>query len=340
MLVYLGCMQFILLWNLHLPVIDGIDKSKDAQKVFFYFSIATSLFWLVWGGFSVDAWRYLARFDFSPLHFREEQLFWSTGYLLNKIVPDPWPIKILSASSILILVWSYFRYFGKTQRRELIIAYALLLATPGYFLLIGNTVRQGMAGCVEILGVTFFLQRKYLIWVLLAIAGYLVHQFGIVVAAALLIAKLLRKYLLWVWIASFFVSPISTYIFELFGYDLQDTLRYGNYTEGFFHWEKALVSFFISIFVLSSFRYHPTEKIDFRHVYLALGIVSNTVLLYEVPYERLLLFSDLIAPLALGQILAKVKWIETNNLAFTLLVLLFSIVLWTNYSIVRSLGYL
>lgn len=340
MIIYLVCMQFILLWNLHLPVVDNIDKPKDTQKVFFFFSIAASLFWLVWGGFSVDAWRYLSRFDFSPLHFREEQLFWITGYLLNKIVPDPWPIKILSALSIVILIWSYFRYFGKTQRRELVIAYVLLLATPGYFLLIGNTVRQGMAGCIEILGATFFLQRKYLVWLLLTIAGYLVHQFGILVAAALLIAKLLQKHLLWVWVASFLVSPFSTYIFSLFGYNLEDMLRYGDYTEGLFHWEKTLVSLAISIFILSSFRYQQTTKIDFRHVYIALSIVSNTVLLYEVPYERLFLFSDLIAPVALGQILAKVKWIETNKLAFTFLVLLFSTVLWTNYSIVKSLGYL
>ena len=340
LLVYLGCTQLLLLSKWRLLMTETTDRTNDNRNVFVLFSAATALFWLVWGGYSVDAWRYLSRFDFTPLHFKEEQLFWTTGYLLNKLVPDPWPIKILSTISVLILTWSYFRYYGSSERGELLIAYVLLLATPAYFLLLGNTVRQGMAGCIEILGATFFLQKRYWTWALIAVAGFMVHQFGAVVAFAVLITRLFSKYLLWIWIGSFLISPISTYVLHFFGYNLEDLLRYGDYTEGQFHWAKAIVSFFISAFILYSLKSHPPAKIDFRHLYITLNIVSNTVLLYEVPYERLFLFSDLIAPLALAHIITRIKFVEKYNLGFFLVALSFSIILWTNYSVVKSFGYL
>jgi hypothetical protein len=340
LLIYLGCTQFLLLSKLNPLNRSKIDASIDSKKIFFLFSTATMLFWLVWGGYSVDAWRYLSRFDFNPLQFREEQLFWIAGYLLNKLVPDPWPIKILSTISILTLTWSYHIYLKSEKKDELILAYALLLATPGYFLLLGNTVRQGMAGSIEILGAVFFLQNKYRAWALIAVVGYLVHQFAVIVALAVLIAKLLKKHLLWIWMASFFVSPVSTLIFNALGYSLEDVLRYGDSTEGQFHWAKILVSFSLSALMFYSFRSQPAVKIDFRHLYIALSIISNTVLLYEVPFERLFLFSDLIAPLALGQILARVGFVAKYNLVLTIVLLCFSIVLWTNYSIVKSFGYL
>ena len=340
MLIYLGCTQLLLLsrWRFHIT--ENTDKINDNQKVFLLFSIATTLFFLVWGGYSVDAWRYLSRFDFTPSHFREEQLFWTTGYLLNKLVPDPWPIKILSTISVLILTWSYFRSCRSAERGELFIAYVLLLATPAYFLLLGNTVRQGMAGCIEILGATYFLQKRYWTWALIAVAGYMVHQFGVIVALAVLITRLFSKYLLLIWIGSFLVSPLSTYVLHLLGYNLGDLLRYGDYTEGQFHWAKAIVSFLITSFILFSFKSQPPGKIDFRYIYVALNIISNTVLLYEVPYERLFLFSDLIAPLALSQIFARIDFFEKHNLVFSLGALSFSIILWTNYSVIKSFGYI
>lgn len=340
LVIYLGCTQLLLLskWRLHIS--GSTDRISDNRNVFLLFSAATALFWLVWGGYSVDAWRYLSRFDFTPLHFKEEQLFWTTGYLLNNLVPDPWPIKILSTISILILTWSYFRYYSSAQQGELFIAYVLLLTTPAYFLLLGNTVRQGMAGCIEILGITFFLQKRYWTWALIAIAGYMVHQFGAIVALAVLITRLFSKYLLWIWIGSFLVSPLSTYVLHYLGYNLEDLLRYGDYTEGQFHWAKAIVGSFISAFILFSIKSQPALNIDFRHIYIVLNIISNTVLLYEVPYERLFLFSDLIAPIALAQIFARINFIKNYNLVFSLTALSFSIILWTNYSVVKSFGYL
>ena len=340
MLIYLGCTQLLLLSRWHFYITENTDRINDNQIVFLLFSIATTLFWLVWGGYSVDAWRYLSRFDFNPLHFQEERLFWTTGYLLNKLVPDPWPIKILSAISILVLTWSYFRYYSNAQRGELLIAYALLLATPAYFLLLGNTVRQGIAGCIEILGAVFFLQKRYWTWAVIAVAGYMLHQFGAIVALAVLISRLFSKYLLWIWIVSFLVSPVSTYVLHLFGFNLEELLRYGDYTEGQFHWAKAIVSFIITSFILFSFKFQPSVKIDFRHIYIAINIISNTVLLYEVPFERLFLFSDLIAPLALGQVFARINFVKKYSFTLSLIVILFSVILWSNYSIVKSLGYL
>lgn len=340
LLIYLGCTQILLLSKLDLSTRREIGHVVDGRSIFFVFCITAAIFWLVWGGYSVDAWRYLSRFDFNPLQFREEQLFWIGGYLLNKLVPDPWPLKILSAFSVLILIWAYHIYFKTTQKNELILAYALLLATPGFFLLLGNTVRQGLAGSIEILGAIFFLQRKYWTWALIAVVGYLVHQFAVIVAIAVLIARPLKQHILWLWVASLIVSPVSTYVLELFGYSLEQILRYGDHTEGQFHWAKVLMSGTLTAFILYSFRLQPASNIDIRHLYVSLSIISNTILLYEVPYERLFLFSDLIAPLALGQVIAKTKFVEKHSLLFVLVLLSFSLILWTNYSIVKSFGYL
>ena len=340
MLFYLGCMQLFLCSRFYSNYWQDTPRVAKAEHTFFYFSAFTVVFWLVWGGYSVDAWRYLSRFDHNPFLFHEEQVFWITGYVLNKLVPDPWPIKILSASTAIVLSAAYFLYCRNLQDRELDLAFILLLLTPGFFLLTGNTVRQGLAGSVEILGAVLFLQRRYWLWLVVAAVGFFIHQFGMLVVVAILCARFLKKYLFYFWLVSYLISPFASLLFHLFGYDLEDVLRYGAYSEGLYHWEKVLVSCALSIFVFSSFRFQPAKSIDIRHIYLALIAISNSVVIYEVPFERIFLFSDLVAPLAVAQILAKSRWVRSRYQVLLVFAVLGSVLLWTNHSIIKSLGYI
>lgn len=340
MLVFLGCTQLYLGLRFLKNRQDQNYQSFNNKLTFYFFSAFVVTFWLVWGGYSVDAWRYLSRFDFSPLHFHEEQLFWISGYVLNKIVSDPWPIKIISASTVLLLSIAYFKHLGKYYNNELTLSFMLLLITPGFFLLSGNAVRQGLSGSFEVLGTVFFLQQRYWLWILLATIGFFVHQFGALLVVAIVVAKFLKKYLFFCWLASFLVSPASAFIFSIYGYDLEGILRYGDYSEGIFHWEKVIVSGLLSIFVFASFRFQPSLTLDFRHIYLALVTISNTVIIYEVPFERVFIFSDLIAPIAIAQILARSSWVKVRYQVLMFLILCGSILLWTNPSIVKALGYI
>jgi hypothetical protein len=339
LLVYLGCIQIYLGLLLYSELFRTSFLNISSERLYLSFAASTVLFWLVWGGYSVDAWRYLARFDFSPLHFHEEQLFWIAGYLLNKVVVDPWPLKIISACSILILSTAYFKYNGKLHKRELIFSYMLLLVTPGYFLLIGNTVRQGLAGSIEILAAVYFLQQRFWIWIILAVVGFFVHQFGILVVLALALARLFKRYLLHIWVISFLASPVAAFVFQLYGYNLGETLRYGTYSEGALHWEKVLISGAISIVVLVSITLRSSPKVDFRHVYIGLITISNTVFIYEVPFERIFLFSDLAAPLALSSVFFQSAWLTNRYRVIGVAIIVASVLLWTNQSIIKALGF-
>ncbi|MGI9317086.1 MAG: EpsG family protein [bacterium] len=340
MLIYLGCIQLLLVGRVYQANFTETDSSFFRNDLLFLaFTASAIVFWLTWGGYSVDAWRYLARFDFSPFLFREEQIFWISGYLLNKVVPDPWPLKILSTVSVLILAGAYYNYFRNQENGELTFAYILLLLTPGFYLLTGNAVRQGLSGSLELFGAVFFLQQRYWSWMVFALIGFFVHQFGIIVFGAVLIARFLKKNLVLVWFLSFIFSPVADYFLGVFDYNLESILRYGSSSEGYFHWGKVVVSGLVSSFVVVSLLVRPSSSLDFRHLYIALIVISNSVLLYEVPFERIFLFSDLVAPLALAQIFASYRWSRARYFVMLIVVLSGSLLLWTNHSIVKALGY-
>ena len=111
--------------------------------------------------------------------------------------------------------------------------------------------------------------------------------------------KLPRDILLFVWVLSPFIGLLCEYSLSLFGLNLVDFLKYTSdgYTSTYF--VKVLVSIVMCIVLLISIRLHPSKDIDFRHIYITLVSIANVLIKYEIPFERLLLFSDFIAPLAL-----------------------------------------
>lgn len=335
--LYLGCIQIVLAgWLWRCAGSDGATSGTARLTGFVALSLA--VFWLVWGGYSVDAWRYLSRFDRNPLDFLEEQLFWLVGFSLGSVLPDPWPLKVLSALFAVSLVLTYRLHFRSADWR-LPLAYLLLLATPGFLLLGGNAIRQGLAGVLGIHAAVWLLAGASWRWGLLAIPAFLIHQVSLVVFLCLLLIRIARRHLLLIWIAAFFVSPVAREVAALAGYNLDHLVAYAANSEGQLHWEKLAVSAGLSLLVLWSTRTVDTGRADFRHVYVALASASHGLLLYEVPFERLLLFADLAIPAALSQLL----WLHRRHGALSLrlvalLTLAASAGLWNARSVVLTLG--
>ena len=336
--IYLLCLQISLiipLWK-----VNKSEDNKEVLQVFFIFTIATTAFWLIWGGYGLDAWRYLSRFDHNPLGFEEEQLFWIIGNYLGQVVNDPWPLKILSAFSILVLSLSYYLYYKDHHSKYLQLSYLLLLITPGFFLLMGNAVRQGIAGSIEILGAVFLFQGNYILWIILLFPGLLIHKYSVIVFISAIVSKLFKRYVIWIWLISMLFGYFLDNIAMLLGINIENYLDYISKSEGSFHYAKFAITTLISIAVVISIRLQSNLNFDFRHFYLILVSFSNCLLPYEVPYERILLFTDLVAPLAIAQVFYCHIQKQFFYKAALLSSILFGLVLWSHKSILLSIGHL
>lgn len=90
--------------------IDVICRYVLASQI-----VLIGLFYCVWGGYGVDSRDYLTGFDGSPFVFGKEYLFWMVGYKLNKLFVDPWPLKLLSTLSVIILCLAILIYFKEKK---------------------------------------------------------------------------------------------------------------------------------------------------------------------------------------------------------------------------------
>ena len=338
--LYLVCLQLILLQAIWFEPVSATDSRQQHHRLTWFFASSMAVLWLVWGGYSVDAWRYLSRFDRNPLHFFEEQLFWVAGHSLGLILPDPWPLKVMSALFAILVALAYRWHYRQGDWR-LPLAFMLLLATPGFLLLGGNVIRQGLAGAIGIVAAAWLLRGGSWRWALLFIPAFLVHQASLVFFVALLAVRLTGRHLVWIWAAAFVVSPLIQLVVDLTGFNLNYLIAHSSEAEGQYHWEKLYISALLSLVVVASTLAHRSGEMDFRHIYLALVSCCHALLLFEVPFERLLLFADLAAPAALVQVL----WLHHKQprilvRLLTLLVVTATAVLWNAHSILLTLGLL
>ncbi len=337
--VYLGAVQLFLLaatWRSVGSSAVIVAPARLAMGL----GAAMVVFWLVWGGYSIDAWRYLSRFDRNPLHFLDEQLFWFVGIGLGRALPDPWPLKVLSALFAAGLIGAYYLYFRGERDWRFVLACLMLPAIPAFFFLGGNVIRQGLAGVIGVAAAVLLLRGRTLPAALLVVPAFLVHQYSLVIFLALGLVRYAGRWLPIIWIGAFFVSPLAREAASLVGISLDHHIAYATYVEGDFHWEKLALSGLLSLALLVSVLRHRVETPDFRHVYVALASCSHALLLYEVPFERLLLFADLVLPAALAQ----AGWHALGNRAMPLRlaaagVAAASVVLWNARSVTASLGY-
>ena len=143
MLLYLVMVQLLPLTILRQSGQKALMASRD---VAICQSGLIVLFLLVWGGYGKDSWTYLPGFDGSPFAYDHEWLFWIIGYGLNKIVYDPWPLKLICALGGGIMCYAIVSFFRDHDWRYSVAGLFALLLVPAFYLLMGSAIRQGLAG--------------------------------------------------------------------------------------------------------------------------------------------------------------------------------------------------
>ncbi len=298
-----------------------------------------AVFWFVWSGYSRDAWRYLSAFDGNPLSFEEEHLFWLAGHGLSRVFPDPWSLKILTVVGALIFCAALVTFFrGKSHEYPIIGLYVALLV-PGFILLFGNTLRQGMAAAMVLLGMNLLFASRYALFALSVIVAFLVHQTALILAAAILMGRYFTVWAKYLLLLAPFVSYLAAYGLSLAGEDLGAIIRYSDRTEGVFHFEKFLVSYLLAwlVVIMGQKGEGPWAWLYAAYVYMV--AISACFLKYEVPFERLLLYSDMLLPFVIPAL--ALPWLSSRRakgIGFAA-GMLAGLVLWTHPSVVTALGY-
>ena len=343
-MLYLICVQ--ILPAIYLYKSDSLDKHNNNLSVVTWLTATVLIFWLVWGGYSADSWRYLSGFDNSPVVWNKEKLFWSVGFIFGKLLPDPWPLKLLSCLVTSILFFSFYTACRnkKISKYYYVLAIFTVLVLPGYYLLTGNAIKQGFGAAVVILGISiYYSDRRWIGLTILAMAPFF-HLTSIIFAISFYLKRFNGLFLILLLVSpfiSFLVLEVSRY----FGYDLSSHVKYSGLKEGVFHYQKFIASNIIAYGLLWTYRKSRSrEQLIFISSYIWITIISNLLLAYEVPFERILLYVNYILPLVLVEILQlplvqKVKRSQYFKPILISSIIAFGSVVWSHNSTLISLGY-
>ena len=267
------------------------------------------IFFLVFGGYSIDAWRYLTRFTHDPLSFAEEWLFWVVGHSLSELLPNPWPLRVLSAFAVGLWCLAVLRSTSSQQREVRLWALALIPLMPAFVFSLGNAVRQGLASVIILHAAIFLMDKKRWQFAFLSVLGVLVHEVSIVFVAAVAAMRMPMSWARAFLLISPFVSFIAVWTFAKFDVDLASYVRYAGYDEGAFHYLKFAVYFSLANGLL----FFSARRAESDHFHLMIKAFALTVgfasllLVYEVPFERMVLYSDVLLPVMLAMSVVNLK---------------------------------
>jgi hypothetical protein len=297
------------------------------------------LFWISWGGYSIDAWRYLSGFDRNPFDSKKEYLFWITGHSLNTVVSDPWPVKIMSMIAVSIMCGGIISFFkGKALSLTVIGLYTLVLI-PAFFLLFGNAIRQGLAAAIVLYGTVWLYKDKKWVFVLCTAISFFFHQTSLLIASAVLLGKLppivVRHTLLFAPLSGF----VLFYVLDQWKVNLDLFIPYAHKHEGVFHYGKFFVAYAIAwVLVTIGTRDESRDnRMLFSYAYMV--ALSSLLLKYEVPFERLLLYSDLFLPFAVPLVLLSSKTVDKLKATVWIAGFPVGLALWSHPSITGTLGF-
>jgi hypothetical protein len=335
LIIYLVLVQTVPL----LVLKSGILKRDNLQYAIALQVLLFLAFWLVWGGYSVDAWRYLSRFDRDPLRFEEEQLFWLIGHGLGKVFVDPWPLKILSALAAALFAYATVSLLRRHKDQLAYYGLFLIPLMPAFFLAFGNAIRQGLAASIVMLGVLALQRKQIIVFVGLGLAAFFFHQTSL----ALVLAALLGTYQTFRMPIFLALAPLTSFVAHgaasLYGVDLAEYVRYADYQEGAFHWAKFFVAYGFAWILWWT---RPADDIEIGKLTATYGYMvalSSLLLHYEVPFERLLLYSELLLPTLLALWLFRRTAVVRRVALLWCIGIAMGLALWTHPSIVTTLGY-
>lgn len=167
----------------------------------------------------------------------------------------------------------------------------------------------------------------------------LIHQASLVLAIAGLLARLNIRIAFYLLMVTPVVGVVVYYGASLFGLELLDYIPYAKKQEGQFHWSKIFIAYAIAI---PSFMVTRESSLNDRRIiasYVYMVSFSSAFLMFEVPFERLLGFSELLLPFIAVIVINSLGWKYIYLLGFWVIGQAVGLLLWQHPSVIRTLGY-
>jgi hypothetical protein len=339
MFVYLAAMQMLPLYIVSRYYLSG--EQCNWQRIIIWQTALILLFWIVWGGVSNDGAEYLFQFN-NPGTRPVDPFFYKSGYFLGQVFPDPWPLRIFSLIIAALGLGCYYIWFRHKEAayRETATAVLLMMYIPGIYLLTANVVRQGLATTI-IIAAAIFLDRKKWFWAIAAcILALAIHYSSFILVLCCLVAIILPLPVLRLAVLAPLLGLAVPHLSSMLGIEISQYVKYSNFSEGMFHYAKLIAYGGIALILLFLMKPGPIFKLDMHRVYIVIVAVASLFVSYEVPFERILIYSDYILPLCIVPILDKIS-IRGGPWAFfaILSISMFGTILWFVPSIAVSMGY-
>lgn len=277
---------------------DGAGRTAGVPAWIWALQVAMiCIFFLAWGGYSVDAWRYAWGFDKNPVTFKREWFFWGFGWLLSRALHDPWPMKIISALSAGLAAGGVVWYLKRHGPLHVVVGLFVLACLPLFIFGFGNAVRQGMAASIMMAAVIFFVRGSPRLFGVLSVLGLLVHVSALILVVAAWLSKrpLIRpSHIL---VAAPVLGIVVPRGLALIGVDVSGWIPYSEADEGSFHYAKFAAAYLVAWIILAVRVDCREDTGDLGLIYIYAASFSFLLLNYEVPFERLLLLSQIVLPL-------------------------------------------
>lgn len=314
-------------------------RDKLYRDVLIVQSLLLVIFYLVWGGYSIDSWSYLTGFDGSPLVYEKEWLFYSIGFVLNKLVNDPWPLRIISASCVALTIAALMSFFGRHDPRSVVIALFLMPLLPAFFLSFGNTTRQGLAAAIIIFCMVRYLKGSVFWLLFAAVLAFLIHQPSVILIGAIALANIDRRWIVFCLAMAPVAGWLGTNLLMTAGIDINSYLPYATRNEGDYHIAKFLVGYSIAWLLLIYAGNDNDQKTRVLKAFAITVAVASLLVRFEVPFERILAYSEILLPFALPVVIQKMnlsgRWLQV----FAIGGIGIGWLLWTHHSVVTTLGF-
>lgn len=296
---------------------------------------------LAFGGYSIDGWRYLWRFGNSPFSLDVDRLFWISGSALDALVPTPWPLKLLSALAVALFVLALVRHLRHRGHGVVAMALFLVPVMPAYFFGFGNAVRQSLATAIALLALSGSRRWRTASFWLLVLAAWLVHwavaAFGI---SALLARGFPRRALPALALAVLFGFSVHHLLLAL-GLDPYTVVPYASDSEGEFHYAKFALHLVLAVLIgVLALAREDEDANRFAAHYVYAVAVAALLVRYEVPFERLLLYAELLLPFVLPTLVRFERLPAAAAVLAWLAATAAALVLWSHDSLSRALGLL
>ncbi|MDH3639630.1 MAG: EpsG family protein, partial [Gammaproteobacteria bacterium] len=177
------------------------------------------------------------------------------------------------------------------------------------------------------------------IFAALVLVAFLFHQTSLLLVLAALLGRYRAGWMPFALLFAPLVSFVSHEIAALLGVNLSQHIHYADYDEGTFHWTKFIVAYGLAWLTWWLHDRNDSEVSWLTASYGYMVALSSLLLRYEVPFERMLLYSEFFLPIVLVLILFRRKILLENFVYLWCAGVLLGVALWTHPSIVTTLGY-